>query len=249
MTTKKITELTESIVAPVADDLLVLVVDTDTVPVTKSIKVSNFTHVTAETNDSNIFAVSSPGFASTFDALINGDPTNVANSVVTFDTVSAGGVAVITPTAAGQLARMRLYNTTRGNYALIVSATGATVTVDRNVKTLADPWENNDIITILSPTVIGGSFSWCDLEIISGPLNASSLFCTFVISSTTPGDTFRSHEFGTYGAGKVITSIAQVNGITNHSMRLVKVVSNVFTIAWTGTSATIMQIREQGRIV
>jgi hypothetical protein len=200
--------------------------------------------VVAETNAYDIFSVTTPGGTSVFAALLNGDPTNVANSVCTFDTVSAGAVAVITPTATTQLAKLTMYNTTRGTSALILSATGATFTTTTNV--YAAGWRNNDIITITSPTTVGGSLNWVDLEITSGPTSKTSLFVKQILSGTA-GDFFRIHPFtASYSASKIDALCAQVTARNMYNLALVSVISNKISISWTGDDS--VWIRESGYI-
>jgi hypothetical protein len=200
--------------------------------------------IVAETNANNIFAVGVQTANSVFSALINGAPTNAANSVVTFDTVTAGNVAVITPAVAGQLARMRLYNSTRGNYALIVSATGATVTVDRNVTTLPAPWLDNDAITITSPTAGAGM---ADLEVVSGITGKSNVFIFSSIQSTTVGNSAGFHPFAAFSTSKYQPVFAQVNGISNSYSGLATITGNVLSIAWNGNITSFI-LRETGYI-
>ena len=199
---------------------------------------------TAETNANMIYQVGSPGAASTFIAKLNGDPTNVANSVCTFDTVTAGGVAVITPASTSQLAKMRIYNTTRGNVALILSATGATFTTTTNVYTTLG-WRDNDDITITSTTVSGGGYSWFDLEITSGPTGKTSLEIEFLIVSATVGDSWRLHPLEAYASSKMKRTVALVALYPTIGYPLLKITSNVFSAAWTGTP-TSCQIMEAG---
>ena len=207
----------------------------------------NHTHsglVTAETNANMIYQVSSPGAISTFTAKLNGDPTNVANSVCTFDNVVAPGVVgVITPVSTSQLAKMRMYNTTRSNSALILDAAGATFTTTTNVYALG--WRDNDDITITSTTVSGGGYSWFDLEITSGPTDKTELFLEFLIVSATVGDSWRLHPLEAYAASKMKRTVALVATYPTIGYPLLKITSNVFSAAWTGTP-TSCQIMEAG---
>lgn len=201
----------------------------------------------AEVNVENICQYGSPGGASGFTALINGAPTNVANSVVTFDTVTVGAVGRIAAISSNALAKMRLYNTTRGNYALINSATGATITVDRNVTTLSAPWQNNDAITVVSTTVVGGGFNWCDMEVVSGIVGRTQVFINMFITSATVGNSMRVHPYdASFSTSKYTTLTAQVANVSVGTFGLITITSGgLFCISWEGTPTTLIW-REQG---
>lgn len=203
--------------------------------------------VVAETNANDIFSVVAPGFTSVFAAKLNGNPTSVANSVCTFDTVTAGGVGVITPTSTSQLAKMRIRNITRGNSALILSATGATFTTTTNVYTTLG-WRDNDDVTITSATVSGSGFGWVDMEITSVLTSKTSAFMRLSLSSTTIGDLMRIHPFtASYSTSKNDGISAIAANQTTNGFALVSLTSNIFALAWTGTPAQIT-IREAGYI-
>jgi len=168
----------------------------------------------------------------------------VANSVVTFDNITVGNATVITPSAAGQLARMRLYNNTRGNYALVVSVSGATVTLDRNVTTLAAPWQDNDVISTLatSPT-IGASIAlganYCELEIIDATLMGKTAIMMEVTQrSTMAGESMTSHPYTTYSASKEQFTQCLIANLGTNRTFFVQLIGNVIGMAWNGTTNT-----------
>jgi len=166
-----------------------------------------------EVNADNIYQPANLPGVSGFTALINGTPTNVANSVVTFDTVTVGAATTLPPSAATHLARQILWNTTQNNYALVVSQTGLTVTVDRNVTTLPAPWANNDAITTISTTVVGGGFNWIDFEIVSTAaiFGRSALWVNYFLTNSggAANDQARLHPYESHAASKYITIICQ----------------------------------------
>jgi hypothetical protein len=205
------------------------------------------TQVIAETNAADIFGVTAPGDASVFAALLNGDPTNVGNSVCTFDTVTLGNVAVITPTSVSQLAKMRIYNTTRGTSALILSATGATFTTTTNV--YAAGWRNNDVISIASLTLSGGGFGWVDMEITSSSLvGKTAAFVKLIFNNATINQNLRLHPFtASFSASKFDTLASVAASINSNSFGLISLTGNVFCLSWTGTPAS-LNIREAGYI-
>jgi hypothetical protein len=198
-----------------------------------------------ETNANDIFQVSNPGAASVFAALLNGDPTNVANSVCTFDTVTAGSVAVITPVSTSQLAKLRIYNTTRGTYALILSATGATFTTTTNV--YAAGWRNNDVLTIASQTVTGSGLDVVDLELTSGPTGKSAILITGQLTPGAASNRIYTHPFVAYSAPKGRNIWGQVASVPTalSNVPIAMAGGNVFSIAWSGVPTSVI-LREDG---
>ena len=144
----------------------------------------------AETNANDIFRVAnSPGGTSTFAGTINGAPSG---ATVVYN-VTSGNEGAMKPFATTQLAKMRLYNTTRANSALISDCNTGTNTITLTANAPAN-WANGDTITIASQTTIG-TFDWVDLEITSGVTGKSSIFVSLVVSSATPGDNIIYHPF------------------------------------------------------
>jgi hypothetical protein len=201
-------------------------------------------HIAAETNANNIFAVTSPGGPSLFVATINGAPSGTS---VVYNAPSSGTEAVLVPTATTQLAKMRLYNTTRGNSALIANCNTGTNTITLTATVPAN-WASGDTITVASQTVSGGGFNWVDLEITSGPTSKSGLFVTLLLTSGAASDAAYCHPLATYGGGKrTPRAITQVGGVQVAAFGLVPVVGNVFSLAWTAAS-TQVTVAEAGTI-
>jgi hypothetical protein len=254
MADTKLTGLTED-TTPSTSGLLYYVDDPSGSPVSRKVTVLNALalgtgKLTAYTNAANFYRHTSPTATSRFDALINGTPTSAANSVVTFDTVTNGNVTSITPAATGQLAQMRLYNTTRGDYALIVSATGATVTLDRNVRTLANPWADNDAITNYK-TNIGNAdgFFYAELEVTDATLlGKSALMLDVSCRSGTAGDTISLHPFSTAAATKGQNATALVTTLVTTRTVFLPLTSNVIGLGWTGTGITALIIKVTGYV-
>jgi hypothetical protein len=173
-----------------------------------------------------------------------------SGSTVTYNAPSGGNENVLNPFSSSQLAKMRLYNTTRGNSALILSNNAGTNVITLTATAPAN-WAAGDTITIASQTVVGGSGNWVDFEITSGPTGKSALFVVVANQdTTTAGQVLRIHPFSTYGDGNVQASVNQVNARTLFSTHLIKVNSNVFTVSWTASGATtaIVSVRETGYI-
>lgn len=184
-----------------------------------------------QTNANDIFRVDSPGGASLWTGTISGAPSGTS---VTVSAPATGTEGVLVPTSTSQLAKMRLYNTTRGNSALISNYNTGTNVVTL-VSTVPANWANGDSLTVASQTVSGGGVSWVDLEITSGPTNKNSLFMFCIVVTGAAGETLRTHPLETFGAGKVQAITGQVAAINSGGMVLAKITSNVFAVSWTGT--------------
>ena len=197
---------------------------------------------TAETNAADIFSVTSPGGASLWTGTISGAPSGAS---VTVSAPVTGTEAVLVPSNTNQLAKMRLYNLTRGNSALISNYNTTTNVVTLTANAPAN-WANGDSLTIASQTV-SGSFSWVDLEITSGPVNKSSIFMKLIISSATVGDRMQTHPFvaGTVASSKFDVAFALVASQNTNGFGLIVVTSNVFCLSWAGTPAAVV-LREAG---
>lgn len=199
-----------------------------------------------ETNTNDIFAIqTAPGgvsaFAGTIATLPGGAPTTLTYNV-TSGQEGAMNVAVTT-----QLAKLRLYNTTRGTSALIQACNVATNTITLTANVPAG-WAVTDVITIASQTLSGGGFSWIDLEITSGPTGKSAVFMKLVFNSATVGDRAQTHPFeASLSVSKYDVFSAEVASQNANRFGLVKIVSNVFCLSWTGTPASIT-LREAGYI-
>jgi len=201
-------------------------------------------------NTANLYRHANPTATTRFNALINGTPTNAANSVVTFDTVTGGNVTSITPNATGQLAQMRMYNTTRGDYALIVSAAGSQFTLDRNVRTLANPWADNDAVTNYQTTIGTGGVAYAELEIVNADLlGKSALYLEMSCRSTTAGELLSIHPYVAYASSKEQNATAHIGGgtpLTYTRTALITLTSNIIGIGWQGTAYTAIILKILG---
>jgi len=195
----------------------------------------------AETNANDIFRVDSPGGPSLWTGTINGAPSGAA---VTVSAPVTGTEAVLVPTSTSQLAKMRLYNLTRGNSALISNYNTGTnvITLTANAP---GTWANGDSLTIASQTVSGGGYSWVDLEITSGPTGKTSMFVNLYLLNATANQEVHMHPFETYAASKLYSFLSQVTNILAGGLTLQKITGNVVSLAWTGTPTRIV-VREAG---
>jgi hypothetical protein len=196
--------------------------------------------VTAETNANNIFQCSNPGGTSAFTGTINGAPSGT--SVVY--TPGSGTEGAMVPASTSQLAKMRLYNTTRSNSALISDCDTGTNTITLTATVPAD-WANGDALTIASQTVSGGGFSWVDMEITSGPTDKPAIFISHVMNSASVGDALRVHPLEAFSSSKASVNIALTASQNCNGFGLLKLTSNVFSLSWTGTPAVVV-VREAG---
>lgn len=193
----------------------------------------------AETNANDIFRCTNPGGASAFVGTI---ATLPGGATLTYN-VSSGQEGAMVPASTSQLAKMRLYNTTRGTNALISNCVTGTNTLTLTANVPAG-WQVGDTITIASQTVSGGGFSWVDLEMTSGPTNKLYMFINLSFVSTA-GDFALLHPLETYAASKQVFVSANVTGQSLSSMFLVKITSNVISLSWTGSPTTTI-LRESG---
>lgn len=198
---------------------------------------------TAETNAADIFACANAG-TSEFAGTIASKP---GGAVLTYNVVSGNENALV-PANTNQLAKLRLYNTTRGTHALISNCVTATntITLTGNVP---DAWQNGDAITIASPTVSGASASWVDIEITSGITNKSFIFAEVLFKDTTTvGKYFYQHPTETYAVSKLINTQCYVANTYTTNMKLIKLVNNLLSIAWSASGAATASayIREAG---
>lgn len=198
-----------------------------------------------ENNSNDIFRVNTTGssaFAGTIATLPGG-------AVLTYN-VTSGNEEAMVPASTSQLAKLRLYNTTRGTSALISNTVIGTNTITLTANVPAG-WALTDVITIASQTVSDGTGNWVDLELTSGPTGKAALFLnvqwtdTGVVASTTIA---RIHPFETFGTGKIFAVPAQVSGFTSAAAIPVKLTSDVFTVSWIASGAGTGQltIREMG---
>lgn len=205
--------------------------------------VSSGTFVTAETNANDIYACVSPGGISAWTGSISGTP---AGAIVSYNHIS-GQEAALKPNSTTQLAKLRIYNITRNNNALISDDNTSTHKLTLTANAPAN-WANGDTITIGSQTTSGGGFSWIDLEITSGPMNKNFIFMKSQITSSTVGDSLRIHPFtASFSSSKLDNLFVQSTTASISGFGLIIITGNVFSIAWTGTPSSIA-LRESGYV-
>lgn len=140
---------------------------------------------------------------------INGAP---AGAVVTYTApLTSGAENTIVPTAATQYGKLRMYNETRSNYALVdsvnIGANTFTVTLAADI---AD-WVNTDVITARSQTVVNPTappYFW-DIDLSSADNDTIPITARALEIETAARDTGAArevlylHSWETYGAALV----------------------------------------------
>lgn len=185
-------------------------------------------------NANDIFRCNSCA-ASLFTGTINGTPSGAS---VVYTPVS-GNENVLVPASTSQLGKMRLYNTTRGNSALISNCNTGTNTITLTANAPGD-WASGDALTTQSPTVSGGGFSWIDIEITSGDFVGKSFVFLYLamIDSGGAGQALIPHPFETFAAGKLIATVQTQTTQVAINTHPYKLTSNIITVAWTASGAT-----------
>lgn len=188
---------------------------------------------TVATNANDIFRCNSAA-TSLFTGTINGSPSG---STLVYTPVS-GNENVLVPASTSQLAKMRLYNSSRGEYLLISNTNTGTNTITFTSAVPAG-WVNGDTLTTASASVTGGGFSWVDLELTSGDyVGKTSVFLYMSMTdSGGAGQFFLAHPFEAFAASKLTaTVITQTTNALNEAFPY-KLTSNIITVAWTASGA------------
>jgi len=191
----------------------------------------------AETNSNDIFRCDNSG-ASSFAGTI---ATLPGGAVLTYN-VTSGQENAMVPTSTSQLAKMRLYNTTRGTSALISNCVAGTNTITLTANVPAG-WQVADVITIASQTVSGGTGNWVDLEITSGPLGLATIWMNIsVVDTTNTNIGLRLHPLITFSAAKIGKVLSQAVNVTNDNCVPIPITNNVFSASWNPAGAASMTV-------
>jgi hypothetical protein len=199
------------------------------------------------TSNTRLFSCLSHSTAA-FTATINGAPS--ATSVVY--TPVSGSEDIITPEASGQLAKMILWNTTRGTGRLIESNNTGTNTI--TTVSTADAWANGDTLTIESQTVTtGGSDKAIDLDLSQQseiPLlaRAIQLFVQQLDSSASAGGgVFAAHPHEAFNVNKqTAIAFSQPSSAINSISDSVSLINRRFDMreiaSGSGTASTYLNV-------
>lgn len=200
---------------------------------------------TLGTNANDIFRVNFCG-TSGWTGTINGAPSG---AVVTYTNVS-GNKNTLIPNSTSELGKQRLYNLTRGNYALISTSNGtSTITLTANAPA---NWASGDTITTLSITVSGSGRNWVEVEVTSGLL-LNKVNGLFSLTLHEPGvaaglATMWMHPTESYADSKVFNIINVAPNATASALMAMKLTNNTITASWTasGAATAIPIIRQIG---
>lgn len=187
----------------------------------------------ADSNSEALYRCNS-AFASGWTGTINGAPSG-ANVTVT---TSTGNIASITPSASTHLGKMRLFNTTRGNYALIQSVSGSVVTL---TATAPAGWANGDALTVISTTVNSADGrNWCEFEITSG-VTKESIFFEIAWTNTTAGKQCGVAPIETFSFNKAffLTSPGQAT-LECQPLKIYNGTYRAFALSWQDAATNII---------
>jgi hypothetical protein len=181
--------------------------------------------------------------ASGWTGTINGTPSG---ATVTYTHVS-GSKNTLVPQSTTLLGKQRLYNTTRGTYALISNSNGSsTITLTANAPA---GWVNGDTITTISPTTgTAGAVKFIDIEITSGEFVGKTMVFVYMYfyDSGAAGTRSILHPFAAFSdpTGQVLDT--QRAGGVFHLTTVLKITNNLFSLGWEASGATtdIIGLRE-----
>jgi len=232
MANKNIMDLTEN-TSPSRTDA----VEIDDGVNSEYVTINNLAAMIAESsnNAEDIYRVNSSGL-SDFVATI----ASVSGSTLVYNAPSSGNAASIKPASSGQLAKLRIYNTsnTPVDYLLISSVDTGTNTITFT-SAVPGTWTAGETITSRSQTntnTLSSSY-FQDLEITSGPTGKSGLFvfCGFSDSGGA-GQSIQIHPHATHSASKNQSITTQSTSQITCTL-LVQVTSNVLCVRWTASGA------------
>ena len=147
-------------------------------------------------------SVSTSGWTGTInDATPTVSPVTVATST--------GSLATL-PTATGDIGHVVLYNSTRGNSALVDYRSGNDIYISGSIP---GDWVTGGSLTLASDTVSGGGINWYDVD-LSGflPENAIGLFMRIYVTDTGGSGRAFVHPYESYGSQKVKEGSSEVAG-------------------------------------
>jgi hypothetical protein len=196
-------------------------------------------HLHPEVSTLELFSVANVTAASAFTGTI---ATLPGGAVLTYNPVTGSELNLV-PGTTTAMAKLRLYNTTRGTYALIANCVAATNTITLTANVPAG-WTVGDTIDIASPTVTLG-FSWIDLELTAGPYLRSHIAIATYVQTGTLGNIFGIHPTVAFSAPKANYNIGIVINQVIPTFNIVPLTGSLFSITWNGAFTSII-LREQG---
>lgn len=191
----------------------------------------------------SVYRCDNPGGTSLWTGTISGAPSGTS---VTVSAPVTGQEAVLVPDSTSTpIAKLRLYNITRNNYALIAGYDTATNVITLTANVPAN-WANGDSLTVASNTVSGGGVNWMDLEIVSDVTGVRAVYLAARINPGAAGNVLVLQPYETFTGSANRNIYGQVAGVQIEMHNVpIKPVTNVFTIGWTGTP-TLILVRLEG---
>src|SRR5436190_1707915 len=175
-----------------------------------------------------------------FVATINGAPSTTS---VVYNTPSAGNENVLPTTTTDNWGKIRLRNTTRGNFRLLSSCNPATNTITTVAST--DNWTSGDTISVESPTVASGATAkYIEIDTLNTgfipPLTRLAVFELYGRDSNTAGKLVSLHPLETFGFPKSKSQFNQLASLTipNLGHVAIELVGGVFTVQSTAGAST-----------
>lgn len=160
-------------------------------------------------------------------------------AVLTFLT-TVGNPNTMVPQNTAQLGKQRLYNTTRGTYALILNCAVGPVTITLTANVPAG-WALGDVITTITPNMPGKPYNYVDIELTTGDgVGNDLIFCNlYGYDAGGLGQSYLIHPFNTaWAASKesgIFTQAAAATFISG--LVIVPLNQNVFSLYWTASGA------------
>lgn len=203
------------------------------------------TRFVAATAANDLWTVSSHSDTE-FVSTISGAPTTTS---VVYGAVSSGNEDVIDVDSASQLGKMRLHNTTRGNYRLIESVNTGTNTI--TTVSSSDDWADTDTITIESQVVTSGSAQ----KVIDIDLSQTSdipMLARAVALEMNKLDTGSANQFliayphESFAVSKGLQTRNQVVSVRTYTHVIVSLRERIFDIqsqaSGTGTASSVIKL-------
>ena len=196
--------------------------------------------IVIEKNANDIFRVNAPGGAMRWSGTISSISANRLS--VTVSAPVTGKVTALVPASTSQLAKLRVYNSTRANNYGLISNYNVTTSVVTLTAAAPANWVNGDTLTITSPVVSGDGQWWADLEMVeTSLLNRGAIYIVLTATAAVAFDTGLMHPYdASYSVSKreqaIVPAANAFAGVSNP----VKWIDNCYSIAlqqtWTGAS-------------
>jgi hypothetical protein len=182
---------------------------------------------------------------SDFVATLNGAPVGAS---VVYNAPSSGSEDTIEPNAAGQLFGLRIYNSTRGTYAVVEDVDTGTNTITVTDEGDVAAWQNGDTITARSQTEAAtiGAAHFYDYEAKSTEIpqwTRAIEYRVVILDSGGADQDVTLHPWETDSGSKRVTHRTQVANIRLETMRTVMpLINQRFCMAWRASGAGTMRI-------